>query len=187
MDRGGIKCLSAFIYILLQNLQLASVSLKYVCFSHSFNTVWPQTINNTIQGEITTIIFTFSPELHMINKLNIWIHFYRHICIKKRNLTTISIVINLTITSLIHSFFISQWFCFPFARRAQRCSLGALNEPTTAHKKAPYPCQKKPHHYLATEIRLLWVEALCSRQVVVSCLFSALKIPEEMVIWLSAK
>lgn len=144
--------------MLLQNLQLASVSLKYVRFSHSFNAVWPQTVNNTIQGEITTIIIICSPELHMINTLNIY--FYRHICIKKRNFTTISTVISLTITALIHSYFISQWFCFPFARKAQRCSLGALNEPTTVLKKAPDPCQNKPQHYLATEIKLVWVEAL---------------------------
>lgn len=65
--------------------------------------------------------------------------------------------------------------------------MGALNEPTTAQKKAPDPCQKKPQHNLDTEIRLSWAEALYSRQVLVNCLFRALAIPEVIVMWLPGK
>lgn len=45
-----------------------------------------------------------------------------------------------------------------------------LNDAATLHNRALDPHLNKPQHCLATEIRL-WVEAVYSREVVVTCLF----------------
>lgn len=43
-----------------------------------------------------------------------------------------------------------------------------LNKPTMGHNRALDTCPHKPQHCFATEIRLLWVEAVYSREVVVN-------------------
>ena len=43
-----------------------------------------------------------------------------------------------------------------------------LNEPTMVHNRALDPCLNKPQRCLATEIRLLRVEAVYSREAVVN-------------------